>query len=482
VLVVPQSSGGTTRQLIDYVSPATPMPIAPGMALTEARAYCADLASFPTTPAEDDRALEALARWLIRFSPDVSVCPPAGIFLNVTGLERLFGGPGVVRQRVARSLEQFGIDARVVVAPTPGAAWALAAFGGRHRSAADNGPLVITDTTTLPAAMGPLPPAALRLTTEQLAALRALGVRTIDALLRIPRGAMAARLGADVLLRIDQALGTVAEPLVTLQPRTSVRAAMEFEGAIEAAESIICATERLLDDVIAQLARRGLGARQLKITWRPPYGAIVEKTVGLARPSRNRSNLLNLLRCATENMEAEGGVIAMELAAPSTQRLGHAQPALVGGEAERDAAHVDELITRLAARLGRGVAKMELVAAHVPELACRARDALAAATPGLTITTEAPRPTRLLAEPRSIRVIVTPSESREGLPVSFTDDRGVVHRLTDVHGPERITGQWWNGRWKTRDYFDAQDKERGSRYWIFRVADTGAWFLHGVYE
>lgn len=458
------------------------MPITPGMALTEARAYCAELDSFATTPAEDDRALEALGRWLIRFSPDVSICPPAGIFMNVSGLERLFGGPGVVRDRVARALEKFGITARVVVAPTPGAAWALAAFGGRRRDGSEKDePNVVTDVTTLPAALASLPPAALRLTTEQLTALRALGVRTVAALLNIPRAALATRLGASALLRIDQALGGVAEPLVTLQPRTPVRAAMEFDGAILSAESIDYATGKLLDDVVAQLTSQGLGARQLKITWRPPYAAIVEKTVGLARPSRSRSNLLNIIRCATENLEAEGGVIAMELATPSTQRLGHAQPALVGGEAERDAAHVDELVARLAARLGRGVAKLELVATHVPELACRPRDALATRKPGTTVATEAPRPVRLLATPRPIHVIVRPSHHRDAPPVAFTDADGSVHHLTDVHGPERITGQWWNGRWKTRDYFEAEDTVSGSHYWLFRVVDTGAWFLHGAF-
>jgi protein ImuB len=85
-----------------------------------------------------------------------------------------------------------------------------------------------------------------------------------------------------------------------------------------------------------------------------------------------------------------------------------------------------------------------------------------------------------LRQPRSINVIVRPSESRDGQPVSFTDC-GEVHRLDHIRGPERITGQWWNGRWKTRDYFDVLDAT-GDRYWIFRVAQSGRWFLHGIFE
>ncbi len=90
------------------------------------------------------------------------------------------------------------------------------------------------------------------------------------------------------------------------------------------------------------------------------------------------------------------------------------------------------------------------------------------------------RPLRLLRQPRPITAIVRPSQSRDGQPISFTDG-GQVHRLDHIRGPERITGQWWNGRCKTRDYFDALDTA-GDRYWIFRVAQTGRWFLHGIFE
>ena len=64
--------------------------------------------------------------------------------------------------------------------------------------------------------------------------------------------------------------------------------------------------------------------------------------------------------------------------------------------------------------------------------------------------------------------------------MSFTD-AGTVHRLPRARGPERIVGEWWNGRWKTRDYFDAED-EAGRRYWLFRVVETNRWYLHGMFE
>jgi protein ImuB len=76
--------------------------------------------------------------------------------------------------------------------------------------------------------------------------------------------------------------------------------------------------------------------------------------------------------------------------------------------------------------------------------------------------------------------MVSPSHDREGRPVLFAH-HGEVHRLAHAVGPERIAGQWWQGHLKTRDYFDVEDED-GKRFWLFRVAETGRWFLHGEYE
>jgi protein ImuB len=87
---------------------------------------------------------------------------------------------------------------------------------------------------------------------------------------------------------------------------------------------------------------------------------------------------------------------------------------------------------------------------------------------------------RLLPLPREIAVILRPSDRADGKPVAFTD-QGETHRLSQVTGPERIAGQWWNGHWKTRDYYNVQD-EHGRRHWLFCVAETRRWFVHGVFE
>ena len=76
--------------------------------------------------------------------------------------------------------------------------------------------------------------------------------------------------------------------------------------------------------------------------------------------------------------------------------------------------------------------------------------------------------------------MVSPSDDRDGRPISFSW-RGEVHRLLHAVGPERIAGQWWQGHHKTRDYFDVEDPN-GKRFWIFRVMESGKWYVHGEFE
>jgi len=485
------------RQIVTAVSPEVPPAVRPGMMLAQARAHCAELVIAPADPEKDRRSLEALGYWLMRFSPNVAIWPPASICLDATGLEMLFGNLHSLAGRVDAAMKRLSLNANVAIGPTPGAAWAMAVFGGES-------PTVVSNENLL-AALSRLPPEALRLEVEGFAStsataqsLRALGIDAIGILLRIPRDQLVSRFGPAILQRIDQATGAIQEPLNWLPHRTPIQAEMEFDGIVESLETLHLALRQVLDRVVELLSGRGLGAKQLRMTLRRPYAPPIEKTIGLLRSSRNAGSLFILLRHALESVETDDGFSAVGLSIISAERLGDEQPALMGGDAERDAAETDHLIERLRAKFGDVAEWAELVEAHVPEHAFSYRKEAAAMGKKPPVASrragEASRPLCLLPLPRAIRVIVMPSESRDGQPVAFTHDdvegfastvegfaSTQVHRLVHVRGPERIAGQWWNGSGKTRDYFDVADTA-GSRFWLFRVMETNQWYLHGIFE
>src|SRR5688572_10614978 len=84
-------------------------------------------------PVEDAAALRALARWAVRFSPTVAPDDPDGLILDVTGCRRLYGGDEALAALVAESIRSLGLDARVAIAPTIGAAWGVARFAAEER-------------------------------------------------------------------------------------------------------------------------------------------------------------------------------------------------------------------------------------------------------------------------------------------------------------------------------------------------------------
>jgi hypothetical protein len=91
-----------------------------------------------------------------------------------------------------------------------------------------------------------------------------------------------------------------------------------------------------------------------------------------------------------------------------------------------------------------------------------------------------PRPLHLLSTPIEVQCLSLTGDLDQRKPISFTY-AGQVHQLVYCNGPERITGSWWEGRNKTRDYFDVEDR-MGNRFWMFRVEETRKWYLHGIYD
>src|SRR5204863_6523202 len=90
--------------------------IRPGMTLGEAKALYADVLHAEHDAYRDAVALEALARWMMRFSPVVAVVNrdvegeassaerKDGLFLDVTGCERVFGGLDELLRQVREAL------------------------------------------------------------------------------------------------------------------------------------------------------------------------------------------------------------------------------------------------------------------------------------------------------------------------------------------------------------------------------------------
>ncbi len=482
-----------------------------GMLLTDARALLPELSTHPMAPQEDARALASLADWCGRYSPWISLAGEAegqyGLCLEVTGCAHLFGGEAAMLNDLSQRLAGFAIQARIAIADSLGAAWAVARYGA-NSPAASNG---IVPVGGAKSALARLPVAALRLSPATADALARLGLGRIGELCSLPRAALTARFGREVTYRLDQALGLAPEPLSPRPPRTSFWSRLSFPEPIGHRDHIVRAAGQLVVELCAVLAREERGARRIELRLYLADGTVQRIGAGLNRASREPAHLLRLLAEHLPSLEANFGADLMILMAGQSDPLPAGQISLAGGFAkdgpkDNPSEDLAPLLDRLGNRLGpANVARFAPVQSHLPEAAARLVPPLMATAGGVADAAGQwrhidRRPVYLLPRPELIQAV---AEVPDGPPVLFRW-RGIAHRVQRGDGPERIAPEWWHDMraeaaspagladlaGETRDYYRIEDS-RGQRYWLYRrglydgylatIQAPPDWYLHGFF-
>ena len=458
-----------------------------GMMLADSRALCPALAVAPSDPAGDLAFLEHLALWAQRWGPWSALDPPDGLVVDITGAAHLFGGEARLLRDVLARLEQRGLAARAAIAPTAGAAWALAHHGPQAA--------ILAPQDDAPARLAGLPVAALRLDPDILLVLRRLGLKRLgdldgihldqngrDALARRFRNRRSA--AANPLLRRDQLLGKVPEPLLPVLPAIAPLVQRRLMEPIRHRELL----DRVVEDLAADMARlleaRGEGARRLELgMWRVD-GEVVVRRLEMAAATREATHICRLYAERLDQIEAGFGIELVRLRAPWTEPLALAQADLEQA-AQAHGTSLAAFVDRLTVRLGAAAVRRPVAhASHLPERAQRWQGPLEPQKSSQQELAFHARPLKLLDRAEAITVLYA---SPDGLPRRFRW-RGGVHEIARAEGPERIAPEWWRERSSTRlrDYYRIED-ERGRRYWIYRLGLAGdgrggvpEWFLQGL--
>ncbi len=412
--------------------------------------------------------LGELATRVQRFTPRVSLEPPDGLLLEVAGSLHLFGGVEGLRRELNGECLHLQIRPVLAFAPTP-----LAALTAARAGAA----LLITDHAQLVSLLAPLPIGALRWPEETRARLARAGVRTLGAVLRLPRGAFARRFGAAQLATLDALMGRTPEVRATHRAPLRFRRRRELDCELSDHDPLRRALEPCFAALGAFLTAHECAVAELecRLVHRnaPPTSCVLT----LATACAEAQQLSALFRERLSGLQLPGPVRAFELRAEQLlpQRppcRGLWQPGEQGGEAHAES---EGLIDRLCARLGsEAVQGLAARAEHRPECAWAftgpppmAPDRRRAGTPSQKIAAVPPRrPLWLLPAPQPLAV-------HNGLP----RHRGALRLLGE---PERIETGWWDGGEVARDYYMALDPH-GVRLWVFREREQPhRWFLHGV--
>ena len=464
----------------DVVTAACPLALelglSPGMAAAHARALVTDLDVLDAAPGDDLVWLDRLALHAARhWTPTAAVSGNDGLWLDISGAAHLFGGEVRFAARLIAFLRRLDVTARVAIAGTPGAAHALARYGGEAAMVLPEG--------KEGEALASLPLAALRLSPEALAAAARFGIERVADLYPMPRGPLARRLGRAAVERLDKARGFVPEPIVPVIPFDTPVAERRLVEPIGTAEAIEQVIGDLVGDLVSDLRTRGLGLRAVMLRCERVDAAEQRIAVGTARATRDAAHLLRLFRLRIDRIEPGLGIEAMRLAATSVEPLGALAVPAALGDAPR-VRDIAPLVDQLAGRAGdAALFRLQSVESDVPERAIARAGPLAvpAGWPAW------PRPARMLARPEALSGVVALLPDHPPRRFAW---RGRSYAVVAGDGPERIHGEWWrraNEMWAVRDYFRVE-AESGERFWLFRRGDaqedaTGdlSWYMHGVF-
>lgn len=469
----------------------------PGMAVTQARAQVRGLDIRPADLEEDMAALRRLAILAARrWSPVTALSDCDGLCLDISGTAHLFGGEEAMARRIIRLLARAGFTAQIAIADTAGAAWALARYAAH--------PILLCPPAKQAEALADLPTPALRIDAAAAELLERLGISRIGQLAELPRAPLVRRFGATAVLRLDQALGRMPEPLDPVIPPEAIIARQRFAEPVATAEAIAHWLGVLTPRLTTALEAEGLGVRALECIADRVDGVPQRIRISLARPSRDPAHLLRLLKRRIEDVEPGYGIDTIALLVRRAAPLG---PEPVVERLDEEAApDLAPLVDTLATRIGlRRMWRMQAMESDVPERAAVRMAVLdpperGGARPRIDDVgqldrspalhpwhPEWPKPARLLHRPERLDHVI--AELPDHAPRRFTW-RGQPHRVVRADGPERIHGEWWKRTAEAdqvRDYFRVED-EAGRRYWLFRRGDgeqsaTGdlSWYLHGVF-
>jgi protein ImuB len=464
-----------------------------GMGLADARAMYPKLPVVEADPEADQRLLEGIANWCDRYTPLIGLDPPDGLLLDVTGCAHLFGGEAALARDLVRRLAQQGLRARVAVADTAGCAWGVARYGEQG----------IVPAGETKAAMLDLPIAALRVGAEIVADLKTSGLTCIADLMSRPRAPFTARFGKELLLRLDQALGHIEEPISPRQPLPAAMAERRFADPIAREADVLGTIEKLASQLVTVLDRRGEGGRLFQVALFRADGAVHRLELGTGSPLRDPPRIRKLfeerLAVLGDACDPGFGYDTVRLSALATERTDPAQTGLGGDDHAEELAH---LIDRLGARFGlRCVTRIVPQDTHIPEYTAAAVPAHGVREPSSVppLTQDslgALRPVRLFSKPQPISVVHQIPDGplsrfrwmKEGdeWPDLWKLD---WQKIAAFEGPERIAMEWWRndrGEKLTRDYFRVES-ETGARFWLYRegLAQSGRltprWYVHGLF-
>jgi len=433
-------------------------------------------------------AHEALLRLAFTFSPRVEDTAPDAVALDIDGLERIFGSPLALAERIVRLASDAGLRVEVGVASNPDAAVCAArGLGGIAVIPAGQEALLLA---ALPVSLLFASSADSRQSSAEIEeTLRLWGIRTLGELAALPEAALSARIGQEGPRLQKLARGAGCRPLLAFSPVPGFEHSLQLEYPVALLEPLFFVLSRLLHELWAGLEARALATDELRLRLHLEDRSADERNFRLPFPLRDHRAGLKLMQLELEQRPPQAAVTALWLAAnpvePRVLQDGLFIPLAPAPD------KLEVLLARLANLVGQeNVGAAELLDTHRPGALGMKRFTIRppGSNPQIPQISQIrnPRPFAKSADSTllAFRVFRPPLpaqvQARQGRPERITA-RGVKGNVVSLAGAWRTSGDWWKSDGWDRDEWDVALSD-GALYRIYCDRAARAWFIEGLYD
>jgi len=443
--------------------------IAVGQVLADAKAIVPNIHVEGDQPDFFDSLLKKFAEWFIRYSPLVAADAPDGVMIDATGCAHLWGGEQEYLDDITTRLKALGYTAKVCMAGTIGAAWAISRYGTQQ---------IIPGGHEV-TALSPLPPMALRIDALVCDKLHKLGLYETRLFLQMPAKVLRRRFGDHFILRLQQAMGYQNEAITPVVIASTFTERLYCFDPIVTRPGIEIAVKKVLDTLCERLKKEQKGIRTAVLKIFGIEGNTQQLEIGTNRATSDAVHIFKLFELKFETIAPGPGIELFVLEVPRFDEHIATQENMWSVEGSLDTPAVSLLLDRVANKIGEDTIRRYLPDAHYwPERSVKKATSLSQ-QPTIDWDTQKTRPVKILRKPEPITVAAPVPDYP---PILFRH-QGKVHKIMKADGPERIEPEWWLQEGLHRDYFYVEDEE-GSRYWIYRSGhyhneQPVEWFLHG---
>ena len=424
-------------------------------------------------PADVERGIAAVAERLRRFSPDVepSRDEPGVFWLNASGLSYLHASLRRWAQEIVASLRRCGFRAAVAVGFTRFGTYAVA------RTLTPGEPVaVIRDPAVERVRSGRVRLSRLGIDPGLRDSLHKLGVRTVQAFLRLPPEGVRRRFGPQARRLHRLAAGDLWAPLQPQRVAEPLVARCDLDDPETDAVRLLFHIKRLLDRLLATARVRHEALAELTLRLRLDRADAHAERLCPAAPTTDVVQLMNLVRLRLESLALGAGVSEVRVAGRAVA-IAAVQQGLFIERPRRDRDAAERALARVRAEFGdEAVVRALPCEAHLPE-ARFAWEPIGTVLP--------PEPREVACRPMVRRIHARPLALPPGLePEPEPDGRSVreggAGYVRDLAGPYLVSGGWWRTA-VHREYYFARTGD-DDMLWVYYDRQRRRWRWQGQVE